>query len=169
MFDFSWSELLVIALVALVVIGPKDLPKVLRAAGKWAAKARAVAREFQSSIDQMIRESELDEVRKEVEKVAATDIGHEIEQSVDPKGELHSSLQPPELGEALADPAGASETSGPSGGEAVTTPEELPAASAPSAPRTTPAELPAACASLAPEAEPPAPAEGKPEKTQTAA
>jgi sec-independent protein translocase protein TatB len=156
MFDFSWSELLVIALVALVVIGPKDLPRVLRAAGKWAAKARAVAREFQSSIDQMIRESELDEVRKEVEKVAATDLGHEIQQSVDPKGELHASLQPPELGDAVNNPAGASgasETSGPSGGEAVTTPAELPAASAPSAPQ----------------AEPPAPAEGKPEKTQTAA
>ena len=153
MFDFSWSELLVIALVALVVIGPKDLPKVLRAAGKWAAKARTVSNEVRSSIDQMIRESELDEVRKEVEKVAATDIGHEIQQSVDPKGELHASLQPPELSGAVNNPAGASETSGPSGGEAVTTPAELPAASAPSAPQ----------------AEPSAPAEGKPEKTQTAA
>jgi sec-independent protein translocase protein TatB len=153
MFDFSWSELLVIALVALVVIGPKDLPRVLRAAGKWAAKARAVAREFQSSIDQMIRESELDEVRKEVEKVAATDIGHEIQQSIDPKGELHASLQPPELTDAVPNPAGASETSGPSGGEAVTPPAELPAASVPAAP----------------EVEPSASAEGKPETTQTAA
>jgi sec-independent protein translocase protein TatB len=161
MFDFSWSELLVIALVALVVIGPKDLPKVLRAAGKWAAKARTVANEFRSSIDQMIRESELDEVRKEVEKVAATDIGHEIQQSVDPKGELHASLQPPDLTDAVNNPAGASETSGPSGGEAVTTPAELPAA--------TPTELPAASAPSAPQAEPSAPAEGKPEKTQTAA
>jgi sec-independent protein translocase protein TatB len=161
MFDFSWSELLVIALVALVVIGPKDLPRVLRTAGKWAAKARSVAREFQSSIDQMIRESELDEVRKEVEKVAATDIGHEIQQSVDPKGELHASLQPPDLSDAVNSPAGASETSGPSGGEAVTTPAELPAAP--------PTELPAASAPAAPQAEPPAPAEGKPEKTQTAA
>jgi len=161
MFDFSWSELLVIALVALVVIGPKDLPKVLRAAGKWAAKARTVANEFRSSIDQMIRESELDEVRKEVEKVAATDIGHEIQQSVDPKGELHASLQPPELSGAVNNPAGASETSGPSGGEAVTTPAELPAA--------TPTELPPASAPSAPQAEPSAPAEGNPEKTQTAA
>ena len=150
-----------IALVALVVIGPKDLPRVLRAAGKWAAKARTVANEFRSSIDQMIRESELDEVRKEVEKVTATDIGHEIQQSVDPKGELHASLQPPELGDAVNNPAGASETSGPSGGEAVTTPAELPAA--------TPAQLPAASEPSAPEAEPPPPAEGKPEKTQTAA
>ncbi|MGH7123135.1 MAG: Sec-independent protein translocase protein TatB, partial [Stellaceae bacterium] len=91
MFDFSGSELLVIAIVALVVIGPKDLPKVLRALGKWAAKARAVAREFQHSIDEMIRESELADVKKEMESVAATDFGHDIEKSVDPKGELHAS------------------------------------------------------------------------------
>ncbi len=149
MFDFSWSELLVIALVALVVIGPKDLPKVLRTVGRWAGKARAVAREFQSSIDQMIRESELEEVRKEVEKVATTDIGHEIQQSVDPKGELEASLQPPALEETVAKPEGA-ETSGPSAGGAVTTPS-LPEAGAPAT-------------------EPAAPVpEAKTEKTQTAA
>src|SRR5581483_4654412 len=114
MFDFSWSELLVIALVALVVIGPKDLPRVLRTVGRWAGKARAVAREFQSSIDQMIRESELEEVRKEVEKVASTDIGHEIEKSVDPKGELQASLQSPEVMDAaVSHPTGTiTETTG---------------------------------------------------------
>ncbi len=143
MFDFSWSEILLIALVALVVIGPKDLPRVLRAAGKWAAKARAVASEFRSSIDQMIRESELEQVRKEVEKVAATDIGHEIEKSVDPKGELQTALQPPELTEAVNNPTGASETSGPSSGEAVTTPAELPAPAEPTAPAETAAPAPA--------------------------
>jgi sec-independent protein translocase protein TatB len=126
MFDFAWSEILVIAMVALIVIGPKDLPRVLRTAGKWAAKARAVAREFQGSIEQMIRESELDEVRREVEKVAATDIGHEIEKTVDPKGELQTALQPPGLGDAVNNPAGAAAISGPSEGEAVTTPEPLP-------------------------------------------
>jgi sec-independent protein translocase protein TatB len=152
MFDFAWSEILVIALVALVVIGPKDLPRVLRAAGKWAAKARAVAAEFRSSIDQMIRESELEEVRKEVEKVASTDIGHEIEKSVDPKGELNASLQPPDLADAVNDPAGASETSAPSTSETVTTPAESQPAS------TQPAET-----------TPPAPEEEKAEKAQTAA
>jgi sec-independent protein translocase protein TatB len=124
MFDFAWSEILLIALVALVVIGPKDLPRVLRAAGKWAAKARAVAREFQGSIDQMIRESELEEMRKEVEKIASTDIGHEVEKSIDPKGELQTALQPPELTDAANNPAGASTTSALSGGEAVTAPAE---------------------------------------------
>jgi sec-independent protein translocase protein TatB len=153
MFDFSWSELLVIALVALVVIGPKDLPRVLRTAGKWAGKARTVANEFRSSIDQMIRESELEEMRKEVEKVATTDIGHEIEKSVDPKGELHASLQPTELTEAINNPAGASETSGPSTGEVVTTPAELPAPESAASEKADSADA----------------AEQKPEKTPTAA
>jgi sec-independent protein translocase protein TatB len=161
MFDFSGSELLVIAIVALVVIGPKDLPRVLRAVGKWAAKARAVAREFQSSIDQMIRESELEDLKKEVEtakteveKVAASDIGHEIEQSVDPKGELQASLQPPELTDAVNNPAGTTETAAGSAGEAATLPAET-AASTESASRAEPA--------------PAAPPEKKPETTQTAA
>jgi len=147
MFDFSGSELLVIAIVALVVIGPKDLPKVLRAAGKWAAKARAVAREFQSSIDQMIRESELADLKKEVEtataeveKVATTDVAHEIEQSVDPKGELQTSLQPPDLAAAVNDPAGTTESAASSAGEAVTQPAETvaPTATAPATEATAP-------------------------------
>ena len=56
MFDIAWSELGVIAVVALIVIGPKDLPKVLRTIGQWTAKARSMAREFQSGIDDMVRE-----------------------------------------------------------------------------------------------------------------
>src|SRR5579859_3565392 len=126
MFDISWSHILAIAVVALVVIGPKDLPRVLRTLGKWAGKARAVAREFQSSIDQMIRESELDEVRKEVEQVASTDIGHEIEKSVDPKGELEGSLQVPELTDAVNHPTGTITTTTGSG-EVGTAPTETPA------------------------------------------
>jgi len=122
MFDISWSHLLAIAVVALVVIGPKDLPRVLRALGRWAGKARAVAREFQSSIDQMIRESELEEVRKEVEQVAATDVGREIEKSVDPKGELQASLQSPELTGTVNDPAGTTATGTTGAGEPVAQP-----------------------------------------------
>jgi sec-independent protein translocase protein TatB len=98
MFDFAWSEMALIAAVALIVIGPKDLPKVLRTVGVWVGKARAVAREFQSSVDQMVREAELDEVRRTIEK--ATDVQHmerEIEKTVDPKGELKEALTPPVL------------------------------------------------------------------------
>ena len=69
MFDLSWSELLLIAVVAIVFIGPKELPGALRALGRWAGKARAMAREFQNNIDDMIRDSEIDEIRKEVNKI----------------------------------------------------------------------------------------------------
>ena len=71
MFDFAWSELTVIAVVALVVIGPKDLPKALRAAGKVMGKARALAREFQNSFEEVIREAELDEIRENMKKTMA--------------------------------------------------------------------------------------------------
>src|SRR5437879_11329362 len=63
LFDIGWPELMLIGIVALVVIGPKDLPRALRVAGFWVRKARTLSREFQSSIDQMIREAELEEVR----------------------------------------------------------------------------------------------------------
>ena len=65
MFDIGWSELLVIAIVALVVIGPKDLPRAFRIAGQWAAKARAMAREFQGHIDELMRESQMDEMKRD--------------------------------------------------------------------------------------------------------
>ena len=68
MFDFSWSEMMIIGAVALVAIGPKDLPKALKTAGQVVRKARGLAREFHNSIDEMIRESELDEVRKSVQE-----------------------------------------------------------------------------------------------------
>ncbi|NIJ20610.1 sec-independent protein translocase protein TatB [Sphingomonas naasensis] len=65
MLDVAPQELLVVAIVALLVIGPKDLPKAMRFVGKWVGKARAVARQFRSGIDTMIRESELAELEKQ--------------------------------------------------------------------------------------------------------
>ena len=65
MFDIGYSELLLIGIVALVVIGPKDLPRVLRQVGQWVGKGRAMARHFRTGIDTMIRESELDEMNKQ--------------------------------------------------------------------------------------------------------
>src|SRR5882757_7501274 len=97
MLDFSWSELALIGVVALVVIGPKDLPKALRTAGIWVRKARTISREFQSSVEQMVREAELDEVKKQIETVSKIDLGNEIKQAVDPSGSLAEALSPPEL------------------------------------------------------------------------
>jgi sec-independent protein translocase protein TatB len=64
MFGIGYSELLVIAIVGLVVIGPKDLPRVMRQVGRWIGKAQTMARHFRSGIDTMMREAELEEMEK---------------------------------------------------------------------------------------------------------
>lgn len=64
MFDVAPTELLLVAVVALVVIGPKDLPRAMRFVGNWIAKARGVARHFRSGMDEMIRQAELEEMEK---------------------------------------------------------------------------------------------------------
>lgn len=64
MFDIASTELLLVALVALLVIGPKDLPRVLRVVGQWVGKARGVAAQFRSGFDEMVRQSELEEMEK---------------------------------------------------------------------------------------------------------
>ena len=74
MFDlFSWSHILILLTVALIVVGPKDLPRLMNIAGRWAGKARNMANEFKKSFDDMARQSELDELRAEVEKLRSTD------------------------------------------------------------------------------------------------
>lgn len=65
MLDIGYSELLLIAVVALVVIGPKDLPRVMRTVGGWVGKARAMTRHVRSGFDTMMREAELDEMQKQ--------------------------------------------------------------------------------------------------------
>ncbi|WP_380873926.1 hypothetical protein ACFB49_44680 [Sphingomonas sp. DBB INV C78] len=64
MFDVAPTELMLVALVALVVIGPKDLPRLMRIVGQWVAKARGMARHFRSGMDEMIRQSEIEEMEK---------------------------------------------------------------------------------------------------------
>jgi sec-independent protein translocase protein TatB len=64
MFGVDFSEFLLVGLVALLVIGPKDLPRVMRIVGQWVGKARGVANQFRSSFDTMIRESELADMEK---------------------------------------------------------------------------------------------------------
>ena len=98
MFDIGWSEMAVVALVALIVIGPKDLPRVARNVGQWVAKGRAMGREFHRALEDMAREAELDKVKSEIEKAGRTDLGKTIEKTIDPSGELSKALEPPVLG-----------------------------------------------------------------------
>jgi sec-independent protein translocase protein TatB len=64
MFDVAPTELMLVALVALVVIGPKDLPKLMRTVGYWVGRARGVARHFRSGMDEMMRQAEIEEMEK---------------------------------------------------------------------------------------------------------
>lgn len=68
-FGFGYSEMFVVAVVAIIVIGPKDLPKVLRALGKTVAKMRGMAREFQGHLDQAMKETGFEEVKKEFDNI----------------------------------------------------------------------------------------------------
>jgi sec-independent protein translocase protein TatB len=87
MFGIDSPELLIIAVVALVVIGPKELPGMLRSWGNWMAKMRGMASEFRGHVDEMVRQSELDEVKKQL-----TGPGLDL-QSLDPTKEIKSIIQ----------------------------------------------------------------------------
>ena len=88
MFDIGWSEMALVALIALIVIGPKELPKAMRSLAKWTRKARSMAREFQSGIDDMVREADLDDARKAIDSVKTFDIGKTVEETIDPTGSI---------------------------------------------------------------------------------
>jgi sec-independent protein translocase protein TatB len=68
MFDFGWGELVVIGIVALIVIGPKELPTVLRTVGQWTTKIRRMAGEFQAQFQEAMREAEMADLKREVDE-----------------------------------------------------------------------------------------------------
>jgi sec-independent protein translocase protein TatB len=70
MFGISWHEYMLIAVVALIVIGPKELPRVLRAVGQWTAKVRRMAAEFQGQFQEALREAEMADLKKEVDNLS---------------------------------------------------------------------------------------------------
>jgi sec-independent protein translocase protein TatB len=93
MFDlFSWSHIVILLVVALVVVGPKDLPRLMHMAGKWAGKARAMANEFRKSFDEMARQAELDELRKEIEDLKKSNPVSDIMDSV---SEMQTAINEP--------------------------------------------------------------------------
>lgn len=92
MFDLGWQEFLLVAIIAVIVVGPKDLPRVVRSVSQFVRKARSMAREFQSSLEEVAREAELDDVRKEVQSISKDGIGKSLEKQFDPDGSLREGV-----------------------------------------------------------------------------
>jgi sec-independent protein translocase protein TatB len=92
MFDFAWTEIALIAVVALIAIGPKDLPVAIKAVTEMIKKARRMAGEFQTHVDDLVREANLDEVRNQISQIRNFDIKGEVERAVDPDGSLRSTI-----------------------------------------------------------------------------
>jgi sec-independent protein translocase protein TatB len=93
MLDLGWQEFFLIATIAVVVVGPKDLPNAIRAVMQWIRKIRKMAREFQGSIEEIAREAELDEVRREATKLMNQDFSKTILDTVDTDREMTNSLK----------------------------------------------------------------------------
>ena len=98
MFDIGMPEMLVIAVVTLLVVGPKDLPKVIRVVAGGLGKIRRMVGEFKTGVEEFVRESELSELREAVDKTrAAMDVEGQIKRSIDSDGtldQLMSSTKP---------------------------------------------------------------------------
>ena len=92
MFDFAWTEIALIGVVALVAIGPKDLPVAIKTIAGFIKKARRMAAEFQTHVDELVREADLHEVRDQINQIRNFDIRGEIEKAVDADGSIRSTL-----------------------------------------------------------------------------
>ena len=101
MFDLSWQELFLIGVVALVVIGPKDMPQVMRSVAGLVRKARALSREFQNGVAQMMREAELDDLRRKLEEAGRVDVDGAVKGTIDPTGSLREDFDPTEFAREL--------------------------------------------------------------------
>lgn len=88
MFDIGWSELAIVALIALLVIGPKELPATMRMIAGWIGKVRSLAREFQGGLDDMMRETELDKLKEQAQGVMHGDLDTMVENTIDPDGKI---------------------------------------------------------------------------------
>ncbi|MDE1992599.1 MAG: twin-arginine translocase subunit TatB [Rhizobiaceae bacterium] len=93
MFDVGWSELLVIAVVALVVIGPKELPSTLRTIGKMTARARKMAGEFRSQFDEAMREADLDDVRQTISDAQKLNPVNSLREAMNPLRQMGNDIK----------------------------------------------------------------------------
>ena len=88
MLDIGWPELLLIAVVTIIVVGPKELPRVVRTVSGMIRKIRGLAGEFQSTLDDMAREADLEDIKQEIERVSKVDVADEFKDKIDPSGAM---------------------------------------------------------------------------------
>ncbi|KGD98416.1 Sec-independent protein translocase protein TatB [Rhizobium sp. YS-1r] len=127
MLDIGWTELLVIAIVLIVVVGPKDLPPMLRAFGKMTANLRKMAGEFRTQFDEALRESELDDVRKTISDAQRLNPTNALRDAINPlrqmgqeiKADLQKATQVTDSAAAKVDTEAQQAVEGSSAGEAV--------------------------------------------------
>ena len=93
MFDIGWQELFLIAVVTILVVGPRELPRVLRTTIAGIRKVRGLANDFQRGLDELAREADLDDIRKDLEKSASPDLESELKDEIDPNGEITNSIR----------------------------------------------------------------------------
>jgi sec-independent protein translocase protein TatB len=140
MFDIGWTEMALIAVVAVIVIGPKELPKVMRELGTWVARARGMSRVFMEQLEEMSRQSGIDEVRKEAEALRRLDPARQIEKTIDPDGVI--ARQTSDIGQIGGGQIGGEQTGVPSEPSLPKPANPTPSIETPSL--TPPAEPPAA-------------------------
>ena len=163
MFGIDSSELMLIAVVALVVIGPKELPGLLKTWGKWMSQMRGMASEFRGHVDEMVRQSELDQVKKQLESsISGVDVA-----SLDPTKEFKQHLEEgiAEGDKALADARASLDNP-------LAEPESAPQIAAEVAPESVsepPPVAPEALAEVVPAVETPAPVQSHEDKPKAAA
>lgn len=92
MFGLDWTEIALIGVVALIAIGPKDLPVAIKTLAGFVKKARRMAGEFQGHVDEMVREANLHEVRDQISQLRGFDIKSEIEKAIDGDGSMRSAF-----------------------------------------------------------------------------
>ena len=92
MFDIGWTEVTIIIIVAIIVIGPKDLPRVLRTVGEWVGKAKSLTREFRGHVDDFVRETELEDIKKQIEQAGDTNLESLVEDAVDLDDEVKDAM-----------------------------------------------------------------------------
>jgi sec-independent protein translocase protein TatB len=146
MLGLDWTELALIAVVAVVVIGPKDLPEAVRGVAKGIQKLRRMAGEFQTQVDEVVREAKLEDVRSQINEIRNFDIRSVVEKEVDKDGSLRKTFTEDPIGNPLKD---AWDSNPPESGATVTPPPVAEPAAAPAAPAA-PAFVPPGVVAAAP-------------------